>query len=168
MAVLNDAGAKIRNLLDAIDRAQRSYEVARNAYQAASEPATAPPDLSGIGLVLTIGDHQLPVPLPADLKNLAEHLATSINHQAAQIAQLWRELHTTSLMAVQYVDQAFAQSQEPEAEPVPPAIAPFPQATVPPQPQAPQLPPSTPPQRTGLPAAVTLPTGKPVTTVPVQ
>lgn len=162
MAVLTDAGVKARHLLDEIDRTQRAYEVARNAYQAASKPETAPPDLSGIGLVLMIGDHRLPVPLPDDLKGLSDQLAASINLLATQLASLWRELHTTSLMAVQYVDQAFAQSEEPE--PQPPAIAPFPQA---PPPAAPS-PPAMPPQRTGLPAAVTLPQGTPIPTVPVQ
>lgn len=165
MAVLIDAGVKSRKLLDEIDRTQRAYEVARNAYQAASTPETAPPDLSGIGLVLMIGDHRLPVPLPDDLKGLSDQLAASINLLATQLASLWRELHTTSLMAVQYVDQAFAQSEE--REPAPPAIAPFPQAPQVPQSAAP-VPPAMPPQRTGLPASVTLPQGTPIPTVPVQ
>lgn len=163
MAVLNDAGNKIRKLLAEIERTQQSYEVARHAYEAASTPELAPPDLSGIGMMLTVGEYNLPVPLPADLTKLSEHLASSINFLAAQLAALWRELHVTSGAAVQYVDEAFANSQDdqPGVE-SPPPIAPFPQVP------AVVQPPMQPPQRTGVPASVTLPPGTRIPTTPVQ
>lgn len=165
MALLTDAITKTRTLLVEIERTQRSYEIARNLYADAMAPGGNPVDIGGVAMVFLIDGYQIPVPMSDDPKELVGHLAASINHLATQLAELWQALHATSLTAVQYVNQAFEQSQEP-GDPEPPAIAPFPQV---PQsmPVSAPAPPVMPPQRTGLPAAVTLPQGTRIPTVPV-
>jgi hypothetical protein len=110
---------KLELALESLGDTYSRLYAASQAYQQARgllEQLTASPDapIEDAGLLLVIGELQLPIPMPTDGQQRLALLDDAVQHLGTSVIGLWRKAHETTTSAVAHCDAAQAAAQQTE------------------------------------------------------
>ncbi len=138
MSVLMDARGKLLQLIQEIEKTDKSYVHARSLFEQLEQGQDV--DMSGLGMNIVFdGGSAIPVPLPDNREQMIEHAERAANFLGSELVRLWDEVYKTATEAKNYCDNAAAQAAQAQQQP-PPQTTPVQPQQPPPQ-QQPQQPP---------------------------
>lgn len=106
------------NLVDLTSRLQAASQAYRQA-RSLLEQLTANPDapIEDAGLLLVVGELQLPLSLPADAQQRLSLLDDAVQNLGTMLVGLWLQAHETTTSAVAHCNAAQAAAQAQAAAP---------------------------------------------------